>query len=171
MFDKLLLVIMLLLLPVSALLTRYYLAKSAQPTVSVESLEKVDVMLNQLQQTISQKKEPEEGPDFIISSVFYATESGVLNVSGVAPKGNLSVRISTLEKEKKTSSATASESAVLGESVAEKAVTTSADGIFGYEYEVEGNDKELETIEVRIEQGQVNKTLIYYFGKGTFEQI
>ncbi len=169
MFDKLLLIIMLLLLPVSALLTRHYLVKSAQPTVSLESLEKVELMLDQLQQSVSQRQQPVTGPEFIISSVFYATQSGVLSVAGVAPKGTLSVRVSTLEKEKKSAESNASESAVLGEAVVEKAIMTSTEGVFEYEYDVD--DEDLDLVELRLEQGQASKTIVYYFERGTFEQI
>ncbi len=168
MFDKLLLTLMLLLLPVSALLTRYYLQKSANPTVTVESLEKVDTMLSQLQESINKKESNIKDPELLVTTVFYATESGVLTVSGVAPKGNLSVRVSTIEKDKDNKK-DASESAVLGESVAERAINTSQDGVFGYKYEPQGD--KLESIEIRFEQGQASKTVVYNFDKKTFEQI
>ncbi len=169
MFDKLLLTLMLLLLPVSALLTRYYLQKSANPTVTIESLEKVDTMLSQLQESINKKESSIKDPELLVTTVFYATESGVLTVSGVAPKGNLSVRVSTIEVGSKTNKKDASESAVLGEAITERAINTSQDGVFSYEYEVDNN--KLDSVEMRFEQGQASKTVVYNFGKKTFEQI
>ena len=69
MFDKILLATLLLLLPITIVLTNFYAKKSEQPSVSQENLTKVNQMLDQLQQSIKQKPQAVELAQINIAAV------------------------------------------------------------------------------------------------------
>ena len=89
-------------------------------------------------------------------------------MSGVAPKSDLSLQVSVVEK-KRIAQKESTDSAVLGESVDVRAVQVGTEGMFKYTYGVE-KPKELDRLEVRFVQGNASKTVLYHFDKGTFEQ-
>ena len=125
-------------------------------------------MLDQLQQSIKQKPQAVELAQINIAAVYFATESGELIMSGVAPKSDLSLQVSVVEK-KRIAQKESTDSAVLGESVDVRAVQVGTEGMFKYTYGVE-KPKELDRLEVRFVQGNASKTVLYHFDKGTFEQ-
>lgn len=167
MFDKILLTALILLLPITILLTNFYAQKSQQQTVSKENFDKVNLMLDQLQKSIVSKPQETLTPQISVTTVYFASESGELIISGVAPKSDLSLQLSVLEKNPTTVESTSS--AVLGDSIDVRALPVSGDGLFKYIHLLDKKNVP-DKLEVKLEQGPASKTILYHFKSNTFEQ-
>lgn len=167
MFDKILLAALILILPITILITNYYAQKSQQQLVTQENLEQVNNMLEQLQKSLVQKPQSITMPDIAINTVFYSTESSELIISGLAPKSDLSMQISVLEKNNLDTNT--QDSVVLGEAINVKALAVNKDGLFKYVYPVLDPD-DLQSVEIKFQQGSAQKTVLYYLKQNTFEQ-
>lgn len=164
--DKLLLVVLLLLLPVgifvAATLTRQSDAKegkniSGQDAATVEDLKK---MLESMQS--QPKTTPKESASIEVTSVAYASDSGRLQVAGLAPQPQLAITISatvlppeSLLPQEINASASA-DSNVLGHTVEVKSIKPAAGGSFVYEYSLPRKDG---LVQVTLQQGQAVKVV------------
>lgn len=164
--DKLLLVVLLLLLPVgifvAATLTKQSDAKegksiSGQDAATVEDLKK---MLESMQS--QPKTTSNESTSIEVTSVAYASDSGRLQVAGLAPQAQLAITISatvlppeSLLPQEINASASA-DSNVLGHAVEVKSIKPAAGGSFVYEYSLPRKDG---LAQVTLQQGQVVKVV------------
>ncbi len=165
--DKLLLVLLLLLLPVgifvAATLSKQSDAKSttgisAKDAATVEDLKK---MLESMQ------SQPKSAPKDVaspieVTSVAYASDSGRLQVAGLAPQSQVAITISatvlppeSLLPQEINASASA-DANVLGHAVEMKSVKPAAGGSFVYEFFLPRKDG---LVQVTLQQGPTTKVV------------
>jgi hypothetical protein len=175
LFDKLLIVLMVILLPVSIFIASTLKDSSdiaAGNQSTDESQQRIDQALEQLQNA-AKPAQAVQVPPITIQSISFASKSGELRVTGEAPGKNLNVMVSavitppkTLHKpstelditESASDSASLGES-VLGESVDMVAVKTSSDGSFTFIKKID--TKKADLIELKLDQGESTATVQY----------
>lgn len=180
MLDKIILLLLILTLPVGVVIAQRYGRSLNSGEVQEETIKKVDALISQINQN-PQSAQQATQPEFSVTAVQMASESGTIKVSGIAPKTNAQVMVSAIitpleapAKAKTTKSA--SESAevssedVLGQSIETKAITVANDGAFVIAYPIEEPEK-AKKIELHLEQGRVSTSIIYDVEKKTFEQV
>jgi len=171
MLDKLLIGLMILILPVTIGLSWYFWGQAEVDPETQARMEKLDSLIAQLNQEAAQPAS-EAGvnePKIDVTTVFYATESGELTVTGVAPETKLNMYLTAVESGGVADADEEStESAVLGKSLVNQVVKVGVGGVFVVNYEAES--VEGKRVELRLEQGQASKTVVYDFDEGSFEQ-
>jgi hypothetical protein len=165
--DKLLLVLLLLLLPVgifvASTLSKQTEGKSADGSsltdaATVEDLKKMlESMQNQPKSAPKDALNPIE-----VTSVAYASDSGRLQVAGLAPQAQVAITVSatvlppeSLLPQEINASASA-DSNVLGHAVDVKSIKPASGGSFVYEYALPRNEG---LVQVTLQQGQVTKVV------------
>lgn len=140
MVDKLLLLILVAVLPIGLMASYQLFPKEvASPKKQEEVEKKLDTLVQQLTVTAQQKSE--EAKPIQFGQVSYASQSGVLSVSGTAPAGNAAVLVSAtvLPVANPTSSPglkkTESE-LIKGSKVEVVSIQPNANGVFKFDYEV-----------------------------------
>jgi len=181
--DKILILLLILMLPISVVLTSTYRSEAdekSQLQAEEVKLQKIDQALDQIKTTVASDQQSKTLP-IEIASVTFASASGELKVKGKAPLGNLNVMVSAVvlpaEKlkplpEEKTASGSAEtedEEAVLGDAVEVVAVKPNEEGEFAFVKKVDPDEVSL--IELRLEQADSEVTIQYNLleGEGAYD--
>ncbi|MGI5827895.1 MAG: hypothetical protein ACOX6V_02615 [Patescibacteria group bacterium] len=165
--DKILILLLVLMLPLSIFLTSHYKDKLEGEDLEEVKMQKIDKAIDQIKTTVASEKKPPVTP-ITIESVTYASTSGELKVKGKAPNNNISVMVSATVTPPATSAKTASDSAetvgsseeaVLGETVEVLAVKPDTEGEFTFVKKLDPED--VGVIELRLEQLESEVTIQY----------
>lgn len=166
--DKLLLGILVVFIPVGLFLSQWLLTPQ-QNTTSSEQTTSTSVDVSKLEQlirqTVSQSVPKQEAPPtFSISSVSYASESGILKIEGTAPQPQGSILVSaTLMKNPSDINSLDIDTAIetdlkTGIPVQVYSVQPGENAFFVYEYEVSTENLN-SVIELRLDQNLSTKTI------------
>lgn len=163
--DRILLSILVLLLPVGLLISYQLLSSPINKDELVIDAEKLKVMVENYS-NMEINNEPKK--EIIVSSVSYASKSGIISVSGNAPSSEASVYMSVTVLPPKPSptptvnTLAKNDQLILGRSVNTLSFETESDGSFLIDYEIES----LTTIiELRLEQEETIKTIRFDLDK------
>ena len=166
--DKGLLLLLVILLPLGLIVSRTLFEPENidESDSKQEQLLKIEKLLDKLAE---QKVEPnDEAPppdeQIIVEEIKYASESGLIVISGKAPDVNLGVYISTTVFGSDADSSVnvaVKDANALGKEVEIAAVRTVSGGSFAYDYFPE---KTSGILEIRVVQGEVVSTVQYDLG-------
>lgn len=150
--DKLLLGLLVLLLPMGLLVSFVFFRSPAESSGVVKSAQIDEAKLRELiSQTVQQNQTPVTTPKpIMISEVKFASDSGVLQLKGTAPKGGSSVLVSATVIQR-TSDEEDDDDRVRGSVVETVSVWPEETGVFEYQYEVARSNYQ-DLIELRLEQ-------------------
>jgi len=161
--EKLLILIMITLLPVSVFVASNYqqkLEKQQRESLEKEQIAKVNALMAQLQTQAVQN----EAKSIEIGQVYYATQSGKLVVKGSAPKAESNILVSQVltaaptNKDRNVShSASNSAYNVLGEAVDVVAIKSDKNGDFTFVKKI--SSQEASVIDLRFDQDQSSATI------------
>jgi Na+-transporting NADH:ubiquinone oxidoreductase subunit NqrC len=165
LLDKLLILLLITVLPVSIFLATNYQKKIIQnekAELEKEQMIKVTETVKEIRAHDMQVK-----PEIEIEQVYYATESSKLVVTGTAPLRDTIVMVSTVltgEADKKDAEATQSGKKkatpnVLGQAVDVVAIDVDEDGNFTFVKKVESEDARV--IDIRFDQDSSSATVQY----------
>lgn len=162
--DKLLIVLLITILPVS-----FFIASNAQKKYELEQKAQIEKeQMAKVTQTVEQLRARDaiSMPEIEIDQVYYATESSKLVVTGRAPKKNTVVMVSTVflqglkdDKEASASVKTKSTPNVLGQAVDVVAIETDANGDFTFVKKVE--EEQAGLVDVRFDQDKSSASVQY----------
>jgi len=162
MFDRVLLILLLLLLPIGIVVSRVITGEMVvgKPAAVAEQDKKIEAIMQKLNQSEGGVQAPTAAGDFNITGVMLATDSGKLKVFGVAPQSDPFVWVWTAANGLKTASiASASAGATkVGVWSGPVVIKPAAGGPFTVEVDVSAYSG---VVEVRLEQGQSAKTVRY----------
>lgn len=183
-FDKLLVLLLVITLPMAIFFTSQHqnqLDEKANEQVNEKQIQKIDQAIKQIQSSSASKKTDEEAKavPINIDKISFATQSGELKVSGIAPGKNLNIMVSAvvtpIKKEipktkiaSKSAQPKATESAsldetVLGQSVEVVAVKAGDKGEFSFVKKLDLQKPGI--LELRFEQGESTATIQYDLSK------
>ena len=158
LIDKILIAILVILLPVGILLSRYILTNDISPNEElVIDAKKLKAMINEFERI--DKETNALSKDFVMSSVSYATESGSLIVKGTAPSSSMNVMMSATVLPSKDLE---EEDGVLGSIVENYSILVKRDGSFLINLPIENSQN---IVEIRLEQEEVVRTIRYDLNK------
>jgi len=169
--DKILLLILVFLLPLSLVVTYKYFPTEDLSSKKQQELEgRVEGLIQQL--TVAANEQKKETQTIKLSQAIYASDSGTLTVAGSAPTGNAAVLVSAtvLPSNKPTTvkaGAKTTADNVKGSKVETVSIQPDKKGLFKYEYDV-GRISD-GVVELRFEQGTNVETV--RFDMATKKQV
>ncbi|MFC1654027.1 hypothetical protein ACFL1M_04235 [Patescibacteria group bacterium] len=148
--DKLILALLVIMLPIGFLVSYKILAEGDLPgketSIDAKKLKQMVDRYSQLEEYTMPKQK------FVVSSVSYASESGFLSVTGVAPSSQATIMMSATVLPHNDSE----KELVLGNSIDAFAVSPKNTGAFEFVYPV---DISSSVVEIRLEQEEVVRTI------------
>lgn len=161
--DKLLLVLLIGLLPLGVVIAQWIGKNYVQETESSSTMD-IEKIESVIKQSVAQNQpKPEVNPPFTITSVTYASESGIFKVMGKAPSphGSILVTIGKFSLNSKQSPTPSPKQTPLNSGIPVETYSILPDtssGSFTYEYPITA--KEIESIiEIRLQQNESSKTI------------
>jgi hypothetical protein len=161
MFDRVLLILLLLLLPLGIIISRVVTGELVigKSNSLADSEKKIAAMMEKVNQG-AVNNAPTQA-DFTITGVLYASESGILKMAGIAPQADTFVWVWTAASNTKTTKPEASVSASAiktGVWSGPIVIKPSLSGIFSAEVETKMYSG---VVEIRLEQGKAITTIRY----------
>ena len=160
MLDKILVLVLILLLPLAIFYTQKIAKQQPKPTgeyrLSEEGIQRLDQMLQQLQQ--KQANKPADQPAFQITTAFYSTQSGELQLAGLAPRSDIALLYALVNQ---SATPAASSSAVLGSEVSFRTIGVNPDKVFSLTLPIPTPVPY--KLEIILQQGSHQSTLVYDF--------
>ena len=161
--DKLLIILLIILLPISVFIASNYQKKNElalEKEIEQEQMKKVTAAVNQINSQQIQPQYPVE-----IEQVYFATESSKLVITGKAPKANSTLMVSSVisiknsQDKNSSSSAKKEPSDVLGQAVDVVAIKSEDDGSFTFVKKIDS--KPIGIIDLRFDMDQSSATVQY----------
>lgn len=165
MFDRVLLILLLLLLPVGIVVSRVFtgelpIGKTGASTALTEK--KIEAMMEKVNQSVAAANPAKN--EFTITGVIYATESGILKMAGIAPQPDAFLWVWTAATSLKSAKPEATVAAAVQTAVwsGPTVIRPANSGVFSVEVETE---QYTGVVEVRLEQGKTSTTIRYNLDK------
>ncbi len=155
MIDKFLIFLLVITLPLGLFAAYRIQKQAAGKQMDEQRATQIDEALNQIEQALERPAQPSQ-PKISISSVNYASDSGKLEVTGIAPQPEAQIIVSAVVT---SSSKSEGNDKVLGERVDVVAVAPQPDGTFVFKYPIE--DESSQAIELKFEQNGAISSIKY----------